>query len=90
MIAFQANTGNLWVNDGTPQSGTDTMLGMMAGTSPSIAVLPGGRYVIAFQANTSNLWVSDGTPQSGTDTMLGMMAGSSPTIASGASTALVG
>jgi hypothetical protein len=46
-------------------------------TSPRIAVLPNGRYVIAFQANTGNLWVNDGTPQSGTDTMLGMMVGTS-------------
>jgi hypothetical protein len=57
------------------------MMGMMAGTSPSIAVLPNGSYVIAFQANTSNLWVNDGTPSSGTDTMLGMMAGTSPSMA---------
>ena len=80
-VAFQARTTTLSITDGRRQSGTDTMLGMMAGTSPSIAGLRNGSYVIAFQANTSNLWVSDGTPQSGTDTMLGMMAGTSPSIA---------
>jgi hypothetical protein len=54
VVAFQANTGNLWTV-GADNRG-DWGLGMMAGTSPSIAVLPGGGYEVAFQANTGNLW----------------------------------
>ena len=74
-IAFQANTGNLWAV-GAAGSG-DLKLGMMKGTSPSIAAVSGG-YEIAFQANTGNLWAV-GAAGSG-DLKLGMMAGSSPTI----------
>ena len=73
--AFQANTGNLWVV-GADNRG-DTGLGMMAGTSPSIAGLPGG-WQAAFQANTGALWVV-GRDNRG-DMHLGMMAGTSPSI----------
>ncbi len=42
-IGFQANTGHLGINvNGTRGSWSDTDLGMMTGTSPSIAALPGG------------------------------------------------
>jgi chitinase len=52
---------------------------MMAGTSPSIAVLPDGDYVVAFQTNTGVLGINtNGTVQSWADTELGMMAGTSP------------
>jgi hypothetical protein len=55
---------------------------MMAGTSPSIAALPNGTYVVAFQANTGLLGInSNGTVDEWTDTGLGMMAGTSPSIA---------
>ncbi|MDX6245108.1 MAG: hypothetical protein QOE76_2831 [Frankiales bacterium] len=75
--AFQANTGNLWTV-GSADNG-DHHLGMMAGTSPSIAVLPSGGYEVAFQANTGNLWTV-GSADNG-DHQLGMLAGTSPSIA---------
>ena len=76
-MAFQANTGNLWV---TGSAGTsDTGLGMMAGATAAIAGLIGGGYEVAFQANTGNLWVTGSAGTS--DTGLGMMAGTSPAIA---------
>jgi hypothetical protein len=75
-IAFQANTTSLWVVG--PGGSGDQHLGMMAGTSPSIARLAGGGYEVAFQANTGHLWV---TGTAGTaDTGLGMAAGTSPSI----------
>ncbi len=75
--AFQANTGNLWSVGADNHD--DWQLGMMVGTSPSIAALPGGGYVVAFQANTGNLWTA-GADNHG-DWGLGMMAGTSPSIA---------
>jgi hypothetical protein len=78
-VAYQGSNGDLWV---TGTAGTaDTHLGMLAGTSPSIAALVGGGYEVAFQANTGNLWV---TGSAGTmDTQMGMLAGTSPSIAEG-------
>jgi hypothetical protein len=75
-VAFQANTGILWVvGPGGPGA---TGLGMAAGTSPSIARLAGGGFQAAFQANTGHLWV---TGSAGTgDTGLGMAANTSPSI----------
>ena len=49
VAAFEANTTNLWVAQ------NDLKLGMMAGTSPSIAAAPTGGWFAAFQANTGNL-----------------------------------
>jgi hypothetical protein len=82
VVAFQANTGQLGINsNGTVDEWTDTGLGMMAGTSPSVAALPNGTYVVAFQANTGHLGINNGTADQWTDTALGMMAGTSPSIA---------
>lgn len=68
-FAFQANTGALWVDH------TNTTLGMMAGTSPSVT--PKG--VAAFQANTGQLWVY--VPgYGGINTSQGMAPGTSPAI----------
>ncbi len=74
-IAFQANTADLWT---TGMWGAhDTNLGMMPGTSPSLAVVNGG-YQVAFQANTGRLWT---TGALGTyDLGLGMAPGTSPSI----------
>jgi hypothetical protein len=80
-VAFQANTGHLGINNGTVDEYTDTGLGMMAGTSPSVIALPNGTYVVAFQANTGHLGINNGTVDEYTDTGLGMMAGTSPSIA---------
>ena len=57
-IAIQANTGDLWILDG-PASGSDTGLGMMAGSSPSMNYFE----EVAFRASGSgNLW-TDGKRQ---------------------------
>ena len=74
-FAFQSNTTALWVGE------TDMGLGMMGGTSPSIATMPSGAWQAAFQANTGNLWVV-GTQDDCGSMGLGMMAGTSPSIAS--------
>jgi hypothetical protein len=54
-VAFQANTGDLWIVGGDDRG--DMKLGMMAGTSPSIMALPEGGWQAAFQANTGDLWI---------------------------------
>lgn len=74
LAAFQANTGELW----TTLHGK-AGLGMMHGTSPSVAVLDDGGYEIAFQANTGDLWT---TGTAGTRNWhQGMRTGTSPSIA---------
>ena len=78
-IAFQANTGNLWTYTvGDP--GSNIGMGMMAGTSPSVAPLSGigSNHEIAFQANTSNLWTTGAFGQG--PTPYGLAAGTSPSI----------
>ena len=52
-------------------------LGMMPGTSPSIAVQPGGGYEVVFQSNAGELWTIDSTG-TGHDTHLGMDQKTSP------------
>ena len=52
-VAFQANNGSLYTY--SPSGPSKLTLGMMPGTSPSIAAVTGG-YEIAFQANTGTLW----------------------------------
>lgn len=81
-VAFQANTGNLFVytHMSSGDSTTPTTWGLWPGTSPSIAVLSTGQYEIAFQAAGSGhlyVWGPDGI----IDTGQGMMAGTSPSIA---------
>ena len=75
-VAFQANTSNLWTVGRDPHG--DWLLGMAAGTSPSIATLSSGGYVVAFQANTGNLWTTGSTGSR--DWGLGMMHGTSPSV----------
>jgi hypothetical protein len=75
--AFQANTSSL-IEFGSGGN-VGTTQGMMAGTSPSIAALPGGGYEMAFQANTGKLIVY-GTAGN-INTQQGMKAGTSPSIA---------
>jgi hypothetical protein len=85
LVIFQAKGGHLGFTDGTPGSWTttgrwtDTNLGMMAGTSPSLVAMEGGPRV-AFQANTGYLGTTHGVPGSWTDTVLGMMPGTSPSV----------
>jgi hypothetical protein len=76
-VAFQANTSNLWTVG--PGGRNDWRLGMMKGTSPSIAALKGGGYQVAFQANTGNLWTVGSAGDK--DWGLGMRAATSPSIA---------
>ncbi len=83
-IAFQANNDTLWTYSQAPNEGwggwLNTSLGMKPGTSPSIAVSPGGGYEIAFQAGGGELWTysSNGEYK---NTGLGMKPGTSPAIA---------
>jgi hypothetical protein len=79
--AFQADIGNPWLWSSPASGPGDIKLGMMAGTSPSIGVLPDGTVEVAFQANTGSLWLwtSGGGPAG--DLKLGMMAGTSPSLA---------
>ena len=79
VIAFQANTGNLWVQPDAAAS-VDLELGMMAGTSPSVTGFPGGGYLIAFQANTGHLWTYSAAGGAA-DLELGLMEGTSPAVA---------
>jgi len=79
VIAFQANTGNLWVQPDAAAS-ADPELGMMAGTSPSIMTLTTGAYLIAFQANTGHLWIYSAAGGAA-DLELGLMEGTSPAVA---------
>jgi hypothetical protein len=75
-IAFQANTGTLWVVG--PGGPGDLGFGMAAGTSPSLTRLTNGGIQVAFQANNGRLytWGSAGTADLG----FGMAAGTSPSI----------
>jgi len=74
--AFQANTTQLFTQ--TASASTNTLLGMKAGTSPSIGQ-KGGSFMVAFQANTGDLYYY--TPaEGGKNTGFGMAAGTSPAI----------
>src|SRR5262249_51167393 len=53
-VAFQANTGHLWIWDGS--HGRDLGLAMAAGTSPSMNSLG----EIAFQGANGHLWLWEG------------------------------
>ena len=79
VVAFQANGGTLWTYALTGGYQNTTM-GMMSGTSPSVAALPGGGYVIAFQASKGELWTYSSTGEYKNTTM-GMMSGTSPSVA---------
>jgi surface antigen len=90
-VAMQANTGALLVSyleaNHNVAWTTNTGLGMMSGTSPSVAPAPGGGYTVAFQANTGALLVSyleaNHNVAWTTNTGLGMMSDTSPSIAAG-------
>ena len=78
-IAFQANTGDLWTW-AIDNPGSSTGMGMMAGSGPSVAPLPGfgSNHEIAFQAKTGYLWTTGAFGQGATP--YGMMAATSPSI----------
>jgi hypothetical protein len=77
--AFQHRDTDLFVAEMRSARG-DMGLGMMAGTSPSVATFQSDKWQGAFQANTGNLWIV-GTQDDRGDMGLGMMAGTSPAIA---------
>ena len=80
MVAFQANTGYLWV---VGTGGVFNQVAPMASnTSPSIASRPNGTWQVAYQGSTNNnLWTYDGSLP--VDQGLGMApcGSSSPSIA---------
>jgi len=81
-VAFQSNTGKVCLNVNFTLF--CYQLGMAAGTSPSIAITPGGGgYTVAFQAaGSGDLWLlSTANGGSTINTGLGMAAGTSPSIA---------
>jgi hypothetical protein len=80
-VAFQANIGRLGIYSGTVDQWTNTNLGPMGGTSPSLAALSNGTYLTAFQANVGMLGIYGGAVDEWTNTNLGPMAGTSPSIA---------
>jgi hypothetical protein len=47
-VVFQANTGHLYTYDPATGASTNINLGVMAGTSPAIAVSASGDYEVAF------------------------------------------
>jgi Ca2+-binding RTX toxin-like protein len=74
-IAFQTNTGGLWVSSPLPNTATDVHAGMASGTNPSI----NDYGVVAFQGNNRDLWAWNSGPfGGGTDLDVEMMAGTSP------------
>ncbi|MBV9445913.1 MAG: hypothetical protein JO345_08465 [Streptosporangiaceae bacterium] len=79
VVAFMANTGDLWFT-GPGIGSVDTRLGVAGDTSPSIAALPNGEYVAAFQSGSNDdLWFTG--PGIGTvDTGQVMLSATSPSI----------
>jgi hypothetical protein len=75
-VAFQASTNALWIDQNG--AGTNTSLGMKAGTVPSLAMLQSGGLEVAFQANTGDLWIEQNG--AGHDQKLGMAPGTSPSM----------
>jgi hypothetical protein len=75
-MALQTNTGELWTLGWRESKDWNT--GMKAGTSPSIAALPGGGYEVALQTNTGELWTLGNAEYK--DWNAGMAPGTSPSI----------
>ncbi len=77
-IGFQASSGDLWTWT-IDNPGSNLGMGMMAGTSPSVAASAAdANHEIAFQANTGYLWTTGAGGQG--PSPFGMMAGTSPSI----------
>jgi glycerol-3-phosphate acyltransferase PlsY len=79
-VGFQANTGSMLDYQSSYQAALDTKGGMAAGTSPSVAYVPGTGYVMAFQDWHNELWLYNATSGSWIKTGSGMAAGTSPSI----------
>ncbi len=85
-IAFQANTGDLWVEE-TDVTGHFVEAGdrgagsaMCPFSSPSITVQSGGSLVIAYQGMNHDLWLEKNGAGSGSDQSLGMAPETSPSV----------
>ena len=63
-IAFQANTGKLWLLDLLTGAPTNTGISMASGTSPSASSTLAGTVKIAYRGTNGHLWtyVAGGTP----------------------------
>jgi hypothetical protein len=79
-VAFQSNTGDLYLYYPGNIGNTDSNLGMAPGTNASTAVSPSGSYEVAFQANTGHLFIYYPDSNGNTDSNLGMAPGTSPAI----------
>jgi surface antigen len=79
LVAFQANTGMLWVYNISTGTASNLGYGMASGTSPSVAALSDGSYEVAFQNSlgTLDLWNSS-TGVTGVG--YGLASGTSPAI----------
>jgi subtilase family serine protease len=80
-IAFQANTGDLWIYTATNAGSRNTGLGMDTSSSPSITATSTGSYEVAFEADTNILYYYTPTNAGSRDTGLAMKPGTSPSIA---------
>ncbi|MFZ1925665.1 MAG: fibronectin type III domain-containing protein, partial [Solirubrobacteraceae bacterium] len=82
-IAFQATSDTLWSDSSASAGGwSNTTMGMRENTSPSIAALPEGKYVVAFQAvngTKGELWTYSSNGEYH-NTQLGMEPGTSPSV----------
>jgi hypothetical protein len=77
VTAYRSSAGGLWT--ATPAGASYLGQSVMAGTSPSVAALPGGGFEGAFQASSGLLEIFGSSIYF--DTQLGMKAGTSPSIA---------
>jgi hypothetical protein len=77
VTAYRSSAGGLWT--ATPAGASYLGQSVMAGTSPSVAALPGGGFEGAFQAGSGLLEIFGSSIYF--DTQLGMKAGTSPSIA---------
>ncbi len=80
LVGFQASSDELYTYVGSPYKVVNTTEGMMPGTSPSIAAMPGGGYEVAFQASSGELYTYSTSPYKVVNTTEGMMPGTSPSI----------
>jgi hypothetical protein len=79
--SLRALRANVTRSAQAPVGSFGTQLGMLGGTSPSLAAIAAtNAWQLAFQANTTNLWVV-GTQDNRGDMGLGMMTNTSPSIA---------
>lgn len=79
--AVPTSSYELWRYPDSKGWGVATGMGLEPGTSPSIAPIPGGGFMIAFQDWQHHLWYYSTAAGVGVDTEMGMMPGTNPSIA---------